>query len=379
MKKIVRHAMALFALVLLCAAGTAHSAGVDMQEGEWEILSETSMRMGTMSMPAMTSKVTHCLTHDHPVPSSEKEKDCKVMDQKVVGNKVSWRVVCPKGEGEGEITYHGTTYKGFLKMKMVEGGETMTMDMKLSGRHLGPCPRGQKSGPTGETAKQMAAAEQAIAHGKQQQAEQAAIAKNTEAFMKRAVVPAEDPGACAQKGCTRTPECEKKIGELNLKPGDYEITIEQASRIMTAYTPVKVERKTVYLDEESPVPEVLSCGRSASVKWGKERITWTETPGGGESKGGIPRMLSEVIPSAHAVTGVTKGGISYRGNSFEGAVTNTTDFGGDQQSLNVTSINGRRVGDGKPPRGLGHYPSRPPGLPGNPIPKVKGLFDRLIR
>jgi hypothetical protein len=29
MKKIVPHAMALFALVLLCAAGAAHSAGVD--------------------------------------------------------------------------------------------------------------------------------------------------------------------------------------------------------------------------------------------------------------------------------------------------------------------------------------------------------------
>jgi len=375
MKKIVPHAMALFALVLLCAAGTAHSAGVDMQEGEWEILSETSMRMGTMSMPAMTSKVTHCLTHDNPVPSSEKEKDCKVMDQKVVGNKVSWRVVCPKGEGEGEITYHGTTYKGFLKMKMVEGGETMTMDMKLSGRHLGPCPRGQKSGPTGETAKQMAAAEQAIAQGKQQQAEQAAIAKNTEAFMKRAVVPAEERGACAQKGCMRTPECEKKIGELNLKPGDYEITIEQASRIGTSYTPVKTERKTVYLDEENPVPTALSCGRSASVKWGKERITWTETPGGGESKGGIPRMLSEVIPSAHAVTGVTQGGVSYHGNSFDGAMTNTMDLGGGMQSLNVTSFNGRRVGDGKPPRGLGYYPPPPPkGLLDNPARKLKGLF-----
>ncbi|MBP2688177.1 MAG: hypothetical protein H6Q83_364 [Deltaproteobacteria bacterium] len=375
MKKIVPHAMALFALVLLCAAGTAHSAGVDMQEGEWEILSETSMRMGTMSMPAMTSKVTHCLTHDNPVPSSEKEKDCKVMDRKVVGNKVSWRVVCPKGEGEGEITYHGTTYKGFLKMKMVEGGETMTMDMKLSGRHLGPCPKGQKSGPTGETAKQMAAAEQAIAQGKQQQAEQAAIAKNTEAFMKRAVVPAEERGACAQKGCMRTPECEKKIGELNLKPGDYEITIEQASRIGTSYTPVKTERKTVYLDEENPVPTALSCGRSASVKWGKERITWTETPGGGESKGGIPRMLSEVIPSAHAVTGVTQGGVSYHGNSFDGAVTNTMDLGGGMQSLNVTSFNGRRVGDGKPPRGLGYYPPPPPkGLLDNPARKLKGLF-----
>ena len=375
MKKIVPHAMALFALVLLCAEGTAHSAGVDMQEGEWEILSETSMRMGTMSMPAMTSKVTHCLTHDNPVPSSEKEKDCRVMDQKVVGNKVSWRVVCPKGEGEGEITYHGTTYKGFLKMKMVEGGETMTMDMKLSGRHLGPCPRGQKSGPTGETAKQMAAAEQAIAQGKQQQAEQAAIAKNTEAFMKRAVVPAEERGACAQKGCMRTPECEKKIGELNLKPGDYEITIEQASRIGTSYTPVKTERKTVYLDEENPVPTALSCGRSASVKWGKERITWTETPGGGESKGGIPRMLSEVIPSAHAVTGVTQGGVSYHGNSFDGAMTNTMDLGGGMQSLNVTSFNGRRVGDGKPPRGLGFSPPAPQKrLLDNPARKLKGLF-----
>jgi len=383
MKKIVPHAMALSALVLLCAAGAAHSAGVDMQEGEWEILSETSMRMGTMSMPAMTSKVTHCLTHDNPVPSSEKEKDCKVMDQKVVGNKVSWRVVCPKGEGEGEITYHGTTYKGFLKMKMVEGGETMTMDMKLSGRHLGPCPRGQKSGPTGETAKQMAAGQQAAAQAQQQQAEmqaeQAANAKKGEAFMKRAVVPAEEPGACAQKGCSRTPECEKKIGELNLKPGDYEITIEQASRIGTSYTPVKTERKTVYLDEESPVPAALSCGRSASVKWGKERITWTETPGGGESKGGIPRMLSEIVPSAHAVTGMTQGGVSYHGNSFDGAMTNTMDLGGGMQSRDVTSFTGRWVGGGKPPRGMENSPSRPKGVPGNPIPKVKGLFDRLIR
>jgi len=85
------------------------------------------------------------------------------VNRKIVGNKVSWRVVCPKGEGEGEITYHRTTYDGFMQMKAVEDGQTMTMNLKLSGRHLGPCPTGQRSGPTGETARQMAVAEQAIA------------------------------------------------------------------------------------------------------------------------------------------------------------------------------------------------------------------------
>jgi hypothetical protein len=384
MKSVTRHTVVLFAFILFCAAGTAHPAGVDMKEGEWEISSETSMMMGAMSMPPTADKSTYCLTREDLVPN--KDKECKIVNQKVTGNKVSWRMECKKAEGEGEISYRGTTYNGFFKMKMLEDGQTMTMNIKLAGKYLGPCPKGQKSGPTGEKAKQMAAANEAVAQGKKQQAEmqaeQAAIAKKTEAFMKRAVVPAEERGACAQKGCSRTPECGKKIGELNLKPGDYEITIEQASRIGTAYTPVKVERKTVYLDEESPVPAALSCGRAASVKWGKEKITWTDTPGGGGSKGGIPRMLSEVIPSAHAVAGVTKGGVSYRGNSFEGAVTTTTDLGGDQQSLNVTNINGLRVGDGKLPIGRGGSSQKreddtdkdAKDLMKNPVKGIRNLF-----
>lgn len=377
MKNVARHTVVLFAFILFCAAGTAHSAGVDMKEGEWEISSETTME--GMSMPPQAGKSTYCLTQEDLVPN--KDKECKVVNRKVTGNKVSWRTECKKSEGEGEISYRGTAYNGFFKMKMVDAGQTMTMNIKLAGKYLGPCPKGQKSGPTGETAKQISKGQEMAAQAKQQQAEmqaeQAAIAKKTEAFMKRAVVPAEERGACAQKGCARSPECGKTIGELNLKPGDYEITIEQASRVGTAYTPVKVERKTVYLDEENPVPAALSCGRAASVKWGKEKITWTDAPGGGESKGGIPRMLSEVIPSAHAVAGVTKGGVSYRGNSFEGAVTNTIDHGRDRQSLNVTGITGRRVGDGNPPRGLGHYPSRPKGLLDNPARKLKGLFDSI--
>lgn len=384
MKNVARQTVVLLALMLLCTAGTAYPAGVDMKEGDWEISSETSMTMEGMSMPPMANKSTYCLTREDPVPKSEKDKDCRIVDQKVRGNKVSWRMVCKKGEGEGEISYHGTTYDGFIKMKMVEDGQTMTMNIKLAGKYLAPCPTGQKSGPTGATARQMAAGQQAAVQAQQQQAamqaEQAATAKKGAAFMKRAVVPAEEPGACAQKGCSRTPECGKKVGELNLKPGDYEITIEQASRLGSTYTPVKEERKTVRLDGENPVPAALSCGQSANVKWGKEKITWVETVGGGESKGGFPGIFSELIPSAHAVAQVTRGGVSYGGDAFDGAVTNTIDLGGDQQSLNVTKITGRWVGDGILPTGRGYSQKKGEGgkdskdLLKNPVKGIRNLL-----
>jgi hypothetical protein len=153
MKNIARQAVVLFVLVLLCAAGTAHPAGVDMKEGEWEISSETSMAMEGMSMPPMANKSTYCLTRKDPVPKSERDKECRIVDQRVTGNKVSWRMECKNGEGEGEISYRGTTYGGYFRMKMVEEGQAMTMNTKLAGRYFGPCPNGRNSGPTGETAK----------------------------------------------------------------------------------------------------------------------------------------------------------------------------------------------------------------------------------
>jgi hypothetical protein len=142
MRNVMRNTVGL-ALFLLCVAGTAHSAGVDMKEGEWETSSETTMTVGAMSMPPMAGKTTYCLTREDLVPKSEKDKECKMLNQKVVGNTVSWRMECKKSEGEGEITYRGSTYNGNFRMKMVEEGQTMNMNMKLAGKYLGPCPKGK--------------------------------------------------------------------------------------------------------------------------------------------------------------------------------------------------------------------------------------------
>jgi hypothetical protein len=377
MKNVARHSVVLFALILLCVAGPAHSAGVDMKDGEWEVTSETSMAMEGMSMPAMTSKITHCLTHEDPVPTSEKEKDCKVVDQKVVGNKVSWRVVCKDGEGEGEITYGGTTYRGTFRMKMVEGeertkkgtsrkktagdGETMTMNVKLSGRYLGPCPKGQKSGPTGETAKQIAKgqamAESAQAQAKQQQAEMEAERLKAEAFLKKTVVPADEPGACEQEGFEWTEACEKKAGKLNLQDGEYEITIEEASRIGPNAFLSKVKKNTVSLGENAPVPRELLTGQQArKVKRGKDKITW--------------RVSGEGMD--------TKGGVSYSGSSFEGVATTKSVGANGFEQIQVKKVTGRRIGDAKVPVGRHYSPKRTDdktgAIPDNPLKNIRKRF-----
>ena len=329
MKNVVRQTVVLFALILLCAAGTAHPAGVDMKEGDWEISSETSMAMGGMSMPPMANKSTYCLTREDLVPKSEKDKDCRIVKQKVVGNTVSWRMECKKGEGEGEISYRGTTYDGFFKMKMVDEGQTMTMNMKLAGKYLGPCPKGQKSGATGETAKQMAAGQQAVAQAKQQQAEQEALRKKCEEFVKRAAVPAEVPGGCEQAGFTRSRECEEKVGKLNLEYGQYEITVEEASRISSSCALSETKRKTICMSMDDPVPPELRKGRQVrKVKHSKDRITWRESYEGGE----------------------TSGGVVYRGTSFEGVVIQKNRTGSEMELLQVTKVTGRKVGVGDCPK-----------------------------
>jgi hypothetical protein len=329
-------------LALFLAAGSAAYA-LDMAEGDWEILSEMSMEAKGFSMPPQTSRQTQCLTREDAVPSREKE--CKVAGRKVSGNTVSWRVVCPKGEGEGEITYHasGKSYKGNFRMKVVEDGETMTMRVKLSGNYLGPCPAGQRSGPTGETAARKAQAEAAIAQAEQSRAEQEALRKQCEEFMKRVAVPAEEPGACAQEGFSRTPECEQKVGSLNLQPGLYEIAVEEASRSGPNCFRQEEKResgekpKTVCLSEDDPIPAELRAGRQArQVMRGKERITWKESSAQEE----------------------VRGGVVYRGNSFEGVVTRKMAMGPGMEQFQVTKVTGRRVGEGDCRKGR-EYTSRP--------------------
>lgn len=139
-------------VLLIVLAIPVFAYAVDMKEGNWETTIEFKMDIPGMPaemMQPMEFTHTDCLTKKDMVPdTSQKDQTCKMKDQKIIGNKVSWKVKCEdaqaKTEGQGEITYSGSSYKGTMKARMIpkeKGAQPMTVDYKLAGRRLGDCPK----------------------------------------------------------------------------------------------------------------------------------------------------------------------------------------------------------------------------------------------
>lgn len=131
------------ALTLL-ASGLVALAQVPMREGRWEISMQMQMPDMPVAMPPV--KMTQCVTADDlkdprqvvPRGSPEDASKCEVSNYKVVGNKVTWKVVCKGPEsitGDGEMTSSGDAYEG--RMKMSVGDEVFTM--KINGKRVGDC------------------------------------------------------------------------------------------------------------------------------------------------------------------------------------------------------------------------------------------------
>jgi len=115
-------------------------AAPDMQPGRWEITSTLEMPGMAFSMPA--SKHVQCITAEQIIPQAQQENSkCRVIDQSMHGNVVTWQVQCESGGGSmdshGEITYHGDRFEG----KVVTSGSQMpsAMTQNMTGKRIGPC------------------------------------------------------------------------------------------------------------------------------------------------------------------------------------------------------------------------------------------------
>jgi hypothetical protein len=117
------------------------AATLNMNEGQWEIT--TTMDMPGMPAEAMKPHtVTTCLSKSDYVPKADQEKsDCKMVDQKIDGDTVSWNMVCKESSGKGTVTYAGDSFSGLMESTMKEGGKEMTMKMKMDGKRIGACPQ----------------------------------------------------------------------------------------------------------------------------------------------------------------------------------------------------------------------------------------------
>ena len=129
-------------MVVLLAFSTLAMA--QMKEGLWEIRTEMDMPGMPAKIPPTTTR--NCITKDDmvPKPASPKgqEQQCKMKDQNVSGNTVTFVMEC-EGQGmtmeiSGKMIYTGDSMEGTSKMKM-SGPMSMEMTSKMTGKYVGPC------------------------------------------------------------------------------------------------------------------------------------------------------------------------------------------------------------------------------------------------
>lgn len=115
----------------------------DLKEGLWEM--SVKMEMKGMNMPMPAQKFKQCITKEKMIPHEGMEKEkkddkCKVVEQKVSGNKIFWKIVCKEKEGQTVITgtgvYNFDNFEGESRIKTPDG---MEMTQKMSGKWIGKC------------------------------------------------------------------------------------------------------------------------------------------------------------------------------------------------------------------------------------------------
>ncbi len=129
----------LLTVLMLILIGVPASYGVDMKDGLWEITSKIEMPGMPIAMPPQTFR--QCLTKDNMIPRKEDgNQDCKVLDQKIKGNTVSWTIRCNSPEGtylmKGETTYNRESFTGEMQMTTPDGTE---MIQHMKGHRIGKC------------------------------------------------------------------------------------------------------------------------------------------------------------------------------------------------------------------------------------------------
>jgi hypothetical protein len=130
-------------VTLLLAAG----ASAEMKEGLWTITTQAEMKGMPMQMPATTMK--QCITKKDMAPKpekSEKGQECKIKDQKVTGDTVTYTTECKTAEStmtsNSKITYKGDSFDGTTNTTIkTKGQPEMQMSSKMTGKYTGPCPK----------------------------------------------------------------------------------------------------------------------------------------------------------------------------------------------------------------------------------------------
>jgi hypothetical protein len=141
MKRIIT---TVLSILFLAACTTMTFA--EIKEGLWEMKTTVEMKGMSIQVPPTTTRT--CINKNDMVPKPPaqgkgQEQECKIKEQKVTGDTVSYAMECTgKGgmstEISGEMTYTGDSMAGKSTMK-VKGPASMEMSTQITGKYIGPC------------------------------------------------------------------------------------------------------------------------------------------------------------------------------------------------------------------------------------------------
>lgn len=137
----------LLTLMVAGCSAAVFAAAPDFKEGKWDVSYRMEVVGMPFPMPPITARKTMCLDKSNYVPdNSQQGQECKVSNQKVNGNTVTWTMHCYAQErtieGHGKITYQGDRYDGAMDAKLISDdgqGPAVGYQYTMHGQRLGAC------------------------------------------------------------------------------------------------------------------------------------------------------------------------------------------------------------------------------------------------
>ncbi|MDH3320235.1 MAG: hypothetical protein OEO84_11180 [Betaproteobacteria bacterium] len=166
----------------LAVTGLVQAQGSDEL---WQVT--TKMEMAGMQMPAQSQQVCMKKGETRAEGFGQQDPNCKVTDQRQVGNKFTWKVVCTGADamsGTGEMTRNRDTLEGRMQMKGKDGDE---MKIVYAGKLAGTCNAQTHKDPQLAQMQQQAAAMQAQGNAQMAQMCNEGIEKFSTTLFERAI------------------------------------------------------------------------------------------------------------------------------------------------------------------------------------------------
>lgn len=188
------------AVRLILAAACGIAAAPVLAQGGPDELWNMSMRMEMAGMPAQAVNQQVCMKKGEAQPEKmSQDKNCKVTDQRKVGNTYTWKMACTGRDamtGEGQMTRSGNAMDGRMRMQGRSGGEPMDMTVVYTGKLAGACNAGERQ------KQQQAQADAMVAQGNAQMVQMCTDAMNNyQPYMfegDNAMCKAQKPEFCAR-------------------------------------------------------------------------------------------------------------------------------------------------------------------------------------